>query len=110
MGFKEDLDADLSNVFMNPDEFAEQITIIPVSNPGSPYNINGIFDQEFEGVDPDTQAEIISQQPNVRIKEADLQNPIAKGDKAVIRGVTYDIIKPETDGVGTTVLFLHETT
>ncbi len=110
MGFKEELDADLTKVFMNADEFAEQITIIPVSNPGSPYNINGIFDAEFEGVDPDTQAEIISQQPNVRVKEADLQAPIEKGDKATIRGVTYEIIRPETDGVGTTILFLHETT
>jgi len=107
--FKSDLESDLSAVFMNPDEFAEQIKIIPLANPAGEYFINGIFDNEFQGVDPDTQAEIISTQPNVRVKESDLQAEIQPGDKAVIRNITYEIIKPETDGVGTAVLFLHVT-
>lgn len=107
--FKEQLDQDLSAVFMNPDEFADQIKIIPLANPSGEYFINGIFDKEFFAVDPDTQADIISAQPNVRIKESDLQNPIEPGDKAVIKNITYGIIRPETDGVGTTTLFLHVT-
>lgn len=105
MGFKEDLETDLSGVFMNPDEFAEQIKIIPAA--GGDYFINGIFDKEFEAVDPDTSAEIISTQPNVRIKESDLTAAILAGDKVEIRSIIYKIIKPETDGVGTTTLFLH---
>ena len=106
--FKSDLDADLSDVFMNKDEFAEEVTYTPKAAPGSPYTINGIFDNEFESVDPDTNAPIISTQPNLRIKEADLQAPAAPGDLVTIRSIEYKVIEPETDGVGTTVLLLHK--
>lgn len=107
MGFKEELDNDLSTVFMNKDEFAEEIKFIPKANPSAFYLINGIFDKEFFAVDPETNAQVIATQPNVRVKEADLQAAVKPGDKVVIRSVTYEIVRPETDGVGTIVLFLH---
>ena len=109
MGFKEELTNDLSTVFMNKDEFAEEIKFIPKANPSGFYLINGIFDREFFAVDPETDMPVISAQPNVRVKETDLQAAVKKYDTVEIRSIVYEIIRYETDGVGTIVLFIHAT-
>ena len=109
MTFKQDLTNDLTDVFFNKVEFAEDATTVtyhPAS--GSPYEVAVIFDREFESVDPNTEQAVISTQPVARINENDLVAEVKKGDKITVRGQKYLIIKPETDGVGTIFLFLNK--
>ena len=104
--FKDGLDSDLSNVFFNKDEFAEEITYNPFG--GSPYTVNAIFDDEFESVDPESDASILSTQPAILIKTADIIGGPNPKDKVTIRGTTYQFITDEQNGVGVTRLQLHE--
>jgi len=107
LGFKADLESDLDEVFLNPDEFAEPITVTPTAS-GPAFAVNAIFDRESQEVDPDTSIPVISENPVARIQESDLPSPIEKGDEATVRTVIYLIIKAEPDGVGTIKLFLHK--
>lgn len=104
--FSDALDADKKNNFFNNEEFAEQITYTPLS--GSAYQLNALFDNEFESVDPDTNQPVISTQPMIRVDTNDLQSTIKKGDKVTVRTIVYKIITDEPDGVGTVVLRLHK--
>jgi len=106
MGFTDDLETDLDQVFLNKDEFAEEITITPDSS-GPPFTTNAIFDREHEEIDPDTGVPVISEKPVVRIQEKDLPFPIEEDDEATVRTIVYKIIDIRPDGVGTTKLFLH---
>lgn len=105
--FTEALDDDLDNNFFNPEEFAEPVTVAPAGG-GAPYEINGIFDQEYESVQPDSDADILSVHPAIRVKTDDIPVALAPGSRFTIRTIEYEIITREPDGVGTTIYVLHK--
>ena len=107
MGFKDDLESDIDEVFLNASEFAEVITITPTAS-GPAFNTNAIFDREHQEVDPDTSIPVISENPLVRIQESDLPSPIEKGDEVTARSIVFKIYDVQPDGVGTVKLFLHK--
>ena len=122
MTFKTDMDADLDNVFINPDEFAVKCIYKPTGGSPANFNINGIFDREYEAVEVDAETPVTSTHPAIRVKENDLIIPLARdpidGDKIQVndpegdivgtKNGEYSVIDFQPDGVGTTILLLHE--
>lgn len=83
----------------------EPATYVPVG--GEPYGLRGIFDPFYQAVEPDTGAIVISRQPTIYVKEADLKSKPQNGDKITVRGKTYRIVEPDVDGQGGYHFRLH---
>jgi hypothetical protein len=73
-----------------------------------PVRINAIFDNEFQTIDPQSGAVVISTQPIIGVKDADLPQAPSKGDLVQIRGVDYRIVDHQQDGQAGSRLFLHK--
>jgi hypothetical protein len=69
--------------------------------------IDGIFEASTEAIDPDTGTAILSHQPLLSVRLAQLLAVPEAGDTCVIRGLTYRVIEPDLDGQGTATLRLH---
>ena len=105
--FKDGLSEDLDNVFFNNLEFAESVLYSNGSDPD--FNVNAIFDNEHEEVDPDTGLVVTDTNPQIRVKEKDfLTIPLKLKDNVTVRGVQYYIVDKQPDGVGTILLLLNE--
>ena len=72
-------------------------------------NIQGIFDDRAQQVDPDTEQVISSNLYTFGVKLADIQGDPEKGDQVIVKGVTYTVVDSLEDGVQgvSTVLVLH---
>ena len=79
---------------------------------GAPVDIVGIFDDRAQEVDPDTEIRISSNVYTFGLKLEDLDSTPLKGDKIVIKDITYLVINALEDGVpdASTVLVLHRET
>lgn len=86
--------------------FGEDVTYEPKR--GGSYDIRGIFDNQFEQVDPDTEVVISSNSPTLGVKLADLPDVPVKGDMVIIRNKRFRVIDSQEDGVVGSILFLHE--
>jgi len=86
--------------------FGETVTYVPKS--GASFSPNGVFDEMFEQVDPDTERVVASQQPNIGFRKADLPNDPEQGDQIIIRGQTYRVIDSQEDGIAGLRCMLHE--
>jgi hypothetical protein len=88
------------------DAFAEEIEYTPSG--GSPVTTIGIFDNQYQAVDPETGAIITSTEPMLGVKDANLPRaPIAK-DEVSVRGQDYRVIEVQKDGHGGSKLLLHK--
>ncbi|MCB1147797.1 MAG: hypothetical protein KDK38_13440 [Leptospiraceae bacterium] len=82
-------------------EFAEDIEINGVV-------IQGIFDETYEEIDPDTGAVVMSKMPRCIIWNNDIPaGGFAQGSQLIIRGNTYVAKTIELDGQGSLVVKLH---
>jgi hypothetical protein len=108
--FKDDLEPDIEKVFINKDEFAEEVTYQPAG--GGSFLLSAIFDREHQEItDLGTEAQITSAHPMLTIQESKLPPaslPPAAGDTVIVRTKTYTVIRPRTDGTGIIFLDLHE--
>ncbi len=86
--------------------FGIDATYLPKS--GGSFPITGIFDNQFEQVDPDTEQVVASNQVTFGIKLKDLPLPPRKNDKLKIKDKTFRVIDSQEDGVVGSLLFLHE--
>lgn len=86
--------------------FGEDVLLMPKS--GGNYFIKGIFDNEYEAIDPDTEQVISSNQPVLGINLHSLSTTPLTGDKIKIRNLTYRIYDVREDGQGGANLFLHK--
>lgn len=86
--------------------FGEDVTLLPKS--GGRYIIKGIFDNEYEAIDPDTEQLISSQQPILGINLHGLKKDPNAGDQVKIRNLFYNIIEVREDGHGGATLYLHK--
>lgn len=76
---------------------------------GGSFPIDGIFDNQFEQVDPDTEIVVVSNAPMFDVKTKDLRGGKAeKGDKIKIKEILYKVIDSQEDGVAATKLILHK--
>ena len=73
----------------------------------SPYKINAVFDESWEFVDPDTRAEVSSNEPRLGVRLRDLKTLPVEGDKVII-GRRHFIVKDcLEDGQGGSYLMMH---
>jgi len=86
--------------------FGEDVLLLP--NKGGRYKIKGIFDNDYEAIDADTEQLISSNQPVLGINLHRIKIHPKAGDKVKIRNLTYSIIDVREDGQGGASLFLHK--
>lgn len=86
--------------------FGEDVVYTPQGQPA--VNMTGIFDELYEGVDPNTNAIITSRQPILGIRDSDLGLTPRQDDQVLVRGILYRVKEVETDGQGGSRLYLHK--
>ena len=85
--------------------FGESATLFPLS--GGEYPIEGIFDNEYQAVDPDTEQVISGNHPVFGINLFDFDFEIKNKDKLKIRNLFYTIYDVREDGQGGASLLIH---
>lgn len=73
-----------------------------------PVEINGIFDETFATVDPNTGAVIDSSTPVLHVRLADLPCTPSPGDRVCIGEAVYRVVSHQPDGQGASMLVLHK--
>lgn len=86
--------------------FGEQVTYI---RGATSVSLNkAVFDENFQSVDPNTGAAIISDNPMIGVRLEELPGgEWEDGDTVVVRGVTYTAIEPQKDSEGHAKIILH---
>jgi len=97
---------DLITVFFNTSDFAESVAYTHVTGEGRTYT--AIYDEPYIGVNPSSEIDVISSTPKLRLRETQLARRPAKGDKVIVRGVTFVVDSSQIDGVGTVTLVLQK--
>lgn len=85
--------------------FGEECILYPQA--GGSHIITGIFDNEYQAVDPDTEQVISANQPVLGVNLFDLDIDIQIGDQIQVRNLRYKINDKRDDGQGGASLFLH---
>lgn len=85
--------------------FGEKVTFFP--KVGGSYEIQGVFDNDFQTVDVQTEQLISANQPALGINLNDIKFKLAVGDEVKIRGVMFRVQEKKEDGQGGAVLLLH---
>lgn len=101
--FSEQLDRDLAAVFFT--DWATPAIYTPAG--GAAQSVNVIFDRAYLSVDPDTQARIMSTEPMLLARAADLPDEITIDDRFVVAGRTYRPVEPRPDGQGLVEIYLE---
>lgn len=79
-----------------------------ISPSGSEHPIRGIFGNEHNVVDPDTERVISANQPMLGINLFDFKDiDLSRKGKVRIRNLTYNIYDIQDDGQGGSELYLH---
>ncbi len=104
--FKECLKDDL-DTFINEKEFAVAVSYNSPANGVVGLAISGIFTDEFEQAAPETDMQVQSIAPVVRVKTCEIPNEkVRPGDWVTIESVEYIIKEDQPDGTGITDLIL----
>lgn len=101
MSFKEVMERDLDAI-LNPKEFGEEIII--VSSIGVSRQVFGIFDEEYEVINIESNS-IEGTNPIVTIKSADAAD-LSRRDKVKVRLKSFSVLEIKPDGTGLTTLVL----
>lgn len=80
---------------------------IHFSSMGGQFNFTGIFDNETQSVDPDTEKLISATQPSLGVNLFDFVTEPKEDDQIQIRNLRYRIIDVKPDGQGGATLLLH---
>lgn len=87
-------------VFGDPVTYVRGATSVPIRK--------AVFDQNFQTVDENTGALVISDKPMIGVALADLPGgEWEDGDKVIVGGVTYRAIEPQKDSEGHAKIILH---
>jgi len=98
------IDDDISEVFLNTDDFAK--AAVWTSQGGAATDINVIFDDEYTGTNLGT-GEIDTAAPQVRA-ETSVVLTMAQGDVIVIDSTTYYVKSVQPDGTGVSMIILSK--
>jgi hypothetical protein len=76
---------------------------------GGSVTISAVFDRRYEAIDPNSEAIVSSNAPQIGVKDADLLKKPLKGDRVVVKATNEEFIVQDTreDGQGHTKLFLY---
>lgn len=106
MSLADDMESDLKDVFFNTEDFAIGALYFPAS--GVSYPIQVIFDAAYESVNMEGTIPVATTTPMLRVRESALLAPPAPGDKVFVKGVWYEVLEPQPDGLGVMKLRLQE--
>lgn len=87
--------------------FGEDCSYYPPDRNGS-FLIRGVFDNNYQAVDPDTEQVISANQPVLGVNLFDLDFEMKIKGKVKIRNLTYIINEIREDGQGGAKLILHK--
>lgn len=87
--------------------FGEQVTYYPPDKNGS-FLLRGIFDNDFQAIDPDTEQVISGNQPVLGVNLFDLDFEIKISGKIKLRNLMYKIYDVREDGQGGASLLMHK--
>ena len=87
--------------------FGESCLYYPPDKNGS-FKLQGIFDNAFEAIDPDTEQVIRANQPVLGVNLFDLSFEIKKNGKIKLRNILYKIYEVREDGQGGASLLMHK--
>lgn len=106
MDFAAATESVLGNVL---DTFAEQIPVVYTPASGSPYSIRGVFDENYQTIDPNSMTMISTTHPVLLVRLSDLDSVPGKGDRVTVRtNRVFTVTKMEPDGRGGALLILHK--
>lgn len=103
--FRDRVSRVLNHAKRNFGEGKDGCTLYPKA--GGSFKFNGIFDNEYQAVDPDTEQTITAAQPTLGVNLFDFNFEIQQGDQVQVRNLRYKIIDVRPDGQGGATLFLH---
>lgn len=86
--------------------FGEDVIVYPKA--GGVYKIRGVFDNDYQAVDPDTEKTISANLPALGINLNDVSVDLAQGDQVKVRGTMFVVSDKREDGQGGAVLFLQK--
>lgn len=86
--------------------FGEQVTYYP--RKGGSYKIDGIFDNDFETVDPETEQLVSSNLSMLGVNLNDLNFEMRINDQVQVRNLRYKVVEVREDGQGGASLILHK--
>lgn len=102
MSFQDLARADFKSIIAG--EFSEKITVRTGVNS---VEVDAIFDETYQVVDPQTNAVVMSTKPRVTIFRADVAFAITVGTSQVVaRSKTFRVRDVQNDGEGSATLYL----
>jgi len=78
-----------------------------ITEGGDAITVRGVYEDQYQEVDPQTQVAVISQQPMLFCRLQDLPETRGRGDRITVRGETYRVREEQPDGYGNTDIYLH---
>jgi hypothetical protein len=86
--------------------FGECVEYYPRS--GGIYKIRGIFDNDFQTIDPETEQVVSSNQSVLGVNLNDTSFELKTTDQVKVRNLMYKVIEVREDGQGGAQLLLHK--
>lgn len=87
--------------------FGEAVTYFPRT--GGSVQLQAIFDNDYESVDPETEQLVSSNQPVLGVNLNDVNFEMKINDTVQVRNLRYRVIEVREDGQGGAQLLLHKT-
>ena len=87
----------------------ERVRVTACDKRFPPFDLNGVYDDNFKFIDPETENLVSSNEPMVGIRMSDLPKPLHAGDLIYIYSeqISYKVVNVTEDGQGGAVLKLH---
>jgi len=107
MSFKDDMAADLQNVFFNEGDFAESASYYPVTGPAIPVSV--IFDSIYSENELQ-EAVVQGREISCQVRESQLPADYDKTPRRplTVRGIKFTILSAQPNGVGVVTLVLQK--
>jgi len=104
--FRQCMEDDLEDIIFNEDEFAEPVQYTHVT--GEEREYIAIVDDPNYSSNVGTNIDISTREMCIRLQESKLARRPNNKDVVIVRGISYNIIDPDPDGVGTITLKLQK--
>ena len=86
--------------------FGEEVLYKPLK--GGSYNLQAVFDRNFQQVDPDTEVIIASNVPAIGVNLNDMYEKPEQGDEVEIEDELFRVSDSQEDGQGGSTLILQK--
>ncbi|WP_366655347.1 head-tail joining protein [Fodinicurvata sp. EGI_FJ10296] len=87
--------------------FGDPVAYRPAGDADQAVEIEGVFDEAHQAVDPGTGVPISTTAPALTVRVADLPRPPVAGDALTVDGRDWLVMDVQPDGAGNSLLKLH---